>query len=147
MLGVTTAKTVSTGNSHSCIMLSLGALQCTGNNSFGQLGNVGDLTLTPGAVVGANAVGILNVGVTMSPIFARDADKVFTWAEKNYPQFKPAGLASISTFGYRYRVYEGRYYLAVNEVNSPHVFYFDAFSMSQLLDVGLLSDFLTLISN
>ncbi|OYT90864.1 MAG: hypothetical protein CFE43_15905 [Burkholderiales bacterium PBB3] len=98
--------------------------------------------MQPGPVVGANGQGALSLIDTPAAILANDTDMVFDWAEKNFPQFSPAGAVSQYILGYRYRVYSNRFYLAVNQGGTPHIYYFDDQSMTTLMDVGLLADFL-----
>ena len=126
-----------------CAVLGDGRVQCWGDDRDGRLGS-GLLTHTaPNAVVGADGQAYLNL---LSPLF-QNVDKVFNWAEKRFPQFTPSGGNSDSILGYRYRSYQDRFYLAVNEGGTPHVYYFDASSMTTLIDAGLLSDFLALVEN
>lgn len=70
-----------------------------------------------------------------------NADEVFTWAEKNYPQlFAPAGTASQSLAGYWLRHYSGTSsYLAVNESGVPKLYYLGAASGNQINDLGALT--------
>jgi hypothetical protein len=147
VFGITGAKSVVLGASHTCAMLGTGAVQCWGDNTFGQLGTASTLSYTPLSVVGRNGYGLLNLLTSTGSAFASSVDRIFDWAEKNFPQFSnPKGAESLSILGFRYRAYGERYYLAVNEGEPHRLYYYDAVSMNTLLDVGLLADFLPFIA-
>jgi hypothetical protein len=75
-----------------------------------------------------------------SPTLAADADAVFAWAERTYPQyFSPAGLGSQSISAHRYRAYKDGHYLAVNENGEAHLYYLGPLSANVFLDLGLLA--------
>ena len=143
------ATVVSAGFYHSCAALSSGAVQCWGGNGYGQLGTGGYVgTTSPVTVLGEGATGALNLQVPL-PDVAANADKVFAWAERTYPQYflGSAGSAG-SNFGYRFRAYPAGagelHYLAVNETGITHLFYLGPLSSNALKDLGLLVDFLPL---
>ena len=76
--------------------------------------------------------------------FTADADKVFSWAERTYPDFfSPANGASQSITGYRFRAYNGGGFLAVNDSGIAHLYYLGPLSGNTVLDLGLLSSWLT----
>ena len=145
--GITGAKSVALGANHTCAMLKSGVVKCWGDNTFGQLGNGSTSSETPVSVLGKGGFVLLNLLTSTGSAFAITVDKIFDWAEKNYSQFSnPEGAESLSILGFRYRAYGGRYYLAVNEGDPHHLYYYDAVSMNTWLDVGLLSDFLPFIA-
>jgi hypothetical protein len=73
-----------------------------------------------------------------------DADKVFSWAERTYPEFfSPANGASQTITGYRLRAYSGGGFLAVNDSVTPNLYYLGPLSGNKLLDLGALSTWLT----
>ena len=75
---------------------------------------------------------------------ATDADKVFAWAERTYPDvFTPAGSASQSIPGYRYRAYANGSFLAVNTSGATHLLYLGPLSNNAVLDLGDLAQWLT----
>lgn len=128
--------------------LSNGEMRCWGNNEAGQLGNGRSNASSPelpGRVLGANGQGFLNVGTltrTASPNADADADKVFTWAERTFPQYSgPAAPASTSVSGYRLRFYpDTSSYLGVNESGTPHLYYLGPLSSNTVMDLGLLTN-------
>jgi alpha-tubulin suppressor-like RCC1 family protein len=126
-----------------CALLSSGSIQCWGNDVGGALGAGALGYLAPNFVMGVGGQGYLNLSSPLS----QNIDKVLSWAESHFPQFNPSGGISVSDSGYRYRGYQNRYYLGANENGIPHIYYFDAVSMTSFMDVGLLSDFLNLIGN
>jgi hypothetical protein len=134
--GVGVLSSVSAGFNHTCAMLVNSGVQCWGWDNYGQLGFDSVLGnnqphATPRAVVGLASV--------------TDTDKVFAWAERIEPQFfGPAGLTTLSLYGYRLRAYTGGHYLGVNESLSPHLFYLGPLSDNALLDLNLLSFWLPL---
>ena len=109
-----------------------------GNNSTGQLGN-----------------GTTNTDINRTPVYAlvtvapsalpADADKVFAWAERNYQQFFSSTGAGTQTLPrYRYRAYASGTFLAVNDdANVPRLYYLGPASSNTVLDLGLLSTWLT----
>ncbi len=137
VVGINNAVAVSSSDDHSCAVLSTGIVQCWGSDRNSALGAGALSYLAPSPVMGVGGQGYLNLFS-----FSQGVDKVFAWAESHLPQFTPRGGNSQSLLGYRYRGYQDRYYLAVNEGGTPHVYYFDNISMNTLMDVGLLSDFL-----
>ncbi|MBS4096698.1 MAG: DUF1566 domain-containing protein [Sulfuricella sp.] len=70
-----------------------------------------------------------------------DADRVFNWAESVYPKFfAPAKATTKNLFGYTYRYYSGtNSYLGVKD---GYLYYMDMLSGTQLLDVGMIADYL-----
>jgi alpha-tubulin suppressor-like RCC1 family protein len=145
--GVSTATLISAGQDFTCSLLSGGSVQCWGSDDSGQSGTGRDLVLgfTPGSVVGPNGQGLLNLTGTAPSSLAADADKVFAWAEKTFPDFfSPANGPSQSITGYRYRAYSGGGFLAVNDDSgTAHLYYLGPLSGSTVLDLGLLSAWVT----
>lgn len=143
--GTNNATSVIAGKNINCAVISNGEMQCWGNNEAGQLGNGRSNAWNaelPGRVLGTNGQGVLNVG-TLTPTVSTnaDADKVFTWAEKTFPQyFGPAAAASTSASGYRLRFYsDTSSYLGVNESGAPHLYYLGPLSSHTVMDLGLLT--------
>jgi alpha-tubulin suppressor-like RCC1 family protein len=86
--GIANATSVSAGYSHSCAVLSSGAVQCWGDNFIGQLGNGTTDSAFPGQVLGTNGQGFLNLGTTSNTSVAWLNG---TWlgqaAQSGYPDF------------------------------------------------------------
>lgn len=144
VVGINNAIAVSSnGTTRNCALLSTGSIQCWGDDRNGALGAGALGYLAPNFVMGVGGQGYLNLSSPLS----QNIDKVLSWAESHFPQFNPSGGISVSDSGYRYRGYQNRYYLGANENGIPHIYYFDAVSMTSFMDVGLLSDFLNLIGN
>jgi PKD repeat protein len=72
-----------------------------------------------------------------------DADKVFVWAEKTYASIFGRGQATQTITGYRYRSYANGHFLAVNDTGTPHLYYLGPLSNNAVLDLGLLSGWVT----
>ena len=136
VLGVSLAKSVAVGTIHRCIVLSTGTVQCWGLDDYGQLGTGRIPDFVPAAVLTDTGVG-LNL---LAPNLSADADRVFTWAEANYPTiFSSNGKASVVAIGYRYRGYTENHFLAVNDTGTPRLFYFGPLSGRTLFDLGELA--------
>ncbi len=127
------------------------------HNCGAGLGAGGSCTLTisvvpTGAVNGTGAIAIISnapqsphtLGLIVSSSSpSDDADKVFAWAEQTYPDFfSPANVASQSNTGYRFRAYQGGGFLAVNESDTPNLYYLGPLSGYSVLDLGLLATWL-----
>ncbi len=121
------ATSVSAGSSSTCALLANANVQCWGANTSGQLGDGTSIERTlPVTVAGL--------------VLITDAEKVFAWAERTYPSiFPPSGGATQSITGYLYRSYSGGHFLAVNDSGAPHLFYVGPLGNNSLLDLGLLS--------
>lgn len=80
---------------------------------------------------------------SFSATLETDTDKVFNWAERSYPQlFSPAGqMTQTAVFpGYRVRYYPAtQSYLGVNASGEHHLFYLGVQGSDGVLDLGLLS--------
>lgn len=69
-----------------------------------------------------------------------DVERVLDWAERSYPElFGPAGQATQSLTGYRYRGYTGGHFLAVSDATPPRLVYLGPLNNNSVLDLGLLS--------
>lgn len=96
-----------------------------------------------------NAVGSgpASTGSTVTPSGSGHVleDCLFNWAERSYPQlFSPAGAASASLPPYYYRYYsETGNYLATSSADN-HLYVLGPVTNDYLLDVGPVTDFLTL---
>lgn len=145
VIGISNAVSVSAG-SHSCALLNSGDMLCWGDDHYGQLGT-GRLVLSfsPISVLGAGGHGLLNL-LSSPPTssLVDDADKVFAWAEKTYGTvFSPTGQTTQTIPGYRFRAYSA-HYLAVNDDSgTAHLYYLGPLSSNTVLDLGLLSMWVT----
>ncbi len=121
------ATSVSAGNSFTCALLANGNVQCWGANASGQLGDGTSIESTvPVTVAGL--------------ILITDAEKVFAWAERTYPSiFSPSGSTTQSIAGYLYRSYSSGHFLAVNDSGTTHLYYVGPLGNNSMLDLGLLS--------
>lgn len=133
---INNATAVAVGSGHACALLSTGAVQCWGDNGYSQIGKPAtsvSFTEAPVAVAGL-ALGASGLSA--------DADKVFDWAERTFPQyFSPGGSSSASKSGFRLRYYSGtNSFLGVNETGTPHFYYLGPVSGNTVVDLGLLSD-------
>lgn len=86
---------------------------------------------------------VLTLVVTQASSGTNDSDRVFNWAEAIYPElFSPALQTTKSFSGYTYRYYKiTNSYLATSA--DGHVYYVGALSNGQIMDVGLISAYLT----
>jgi hypothetical protein len=90
------------------------------------------------AIIGGKASTF--TATTLASTLNADADKVFAWGERTFPDFfSPANGASQAITGYRYRAYSGGGFLAVNDSGTPHLYYLGPLSGNTVLDLGLLS--------
>jgi hypothetical protein len=106
----------------------------------GTANTTGSIRITSNAPGSPHAVTLNGSSATPSA----DADKVFSWAERTYPDFfSPANGASQSITGYRFRAYNGGGFLAVNDSGIAHLYYLGPLSGNTVLDLGLLSSWLT----
>jgi hypothetical protein len=86
---------------------------------------------------------LAQTGGTATTLTTR-ADCVFNWGEKGYPElFSPAGAASKVLGPYYYRYYSAtNSYLGISS-SDEHLLYLGAMSRNALLDLGLLSNWLS----
>jgi|JI10StandDraft_1071094.scaffolds.fasta_scaffold03994_14 PKD repeat protein len=84
----------------------------------------------------------ITVSTGVSTLIA-DADKVFVWAEKTYASIFGRGQPTQTITGYRYRSYANGHFLAVNDTGTPHLYYLGPLSNNTVLDLGLLSGWVT----
>lgn len=102
-------------------------------------------------IPGLSAAGVTSASCLMGAstgsnhsALAADADAIFGWAERTYPQyFSPANQGSQSVSAHRYRAYNDGHYLAVNESGEAHLYYLGPLSAQVFLDLGLLVQWLT----
>jgi PKD repeat protein len=84
----------------------------------------------------------ITVSTGVSTLIA-DADKVFVWAEKTYASIFGRGQPTQTITGYRYCSYANGHFLAVNDTGTPHLYYLGPLSNNTVLDLGLLSGWVT----
>lgn len=131
---------ISAGQNFSVVLARTGQVFAWGQNDFGQLGNgTAQSSAIPTATRDASGADFRLKLATVPNIYS-DADKVFDWAERTFAQFfAPAGQASQTISGYRYRAYSGGHFLAVNDSGVPHLYYLGSASGNTVLDLGLFS--------
>ncbi|MBK6595113.1 MAG: SMP-30/gluconolactonase/LRE family protein [Burkholderiales bacterium] len=84
----------------------------------------------------------ITVSTGVSTLIA-DADKVFVWAEKTYASIFGRGQPTQTITGYRYRSYANGHFLAVNDAGTSRLYYLGPLSNNAVLDLGLLSGWVT----
>lgn len=93
-------------------------------------------------------VRLVRSATTVSTL-AADAERVFNWAERQYPQFfAPAGTTLDSAVpGYLLRAYAATgSYIGINTSGTPRLYYLGPASAQTLLDLGPLADWLAQVT-
>lgn len=89
--------------------------------------------------------GSATLTLTVAPLSttASDSDSIFNWAEVTFSElFSPGRQSTKTLLGYTYRYYSStKSYLATNA--DGHLYYLGPFSSNQILDVGLISTYLS----
>jgi alpha-tubulin suppressor-like RCC1 family protein len=145
--GLNAVSELAAGQNFALALASAGEVYAWGQNDFGQLGSgTSQSSAVPVAVKSADG-SVFRVGSTPSSGLNAEADRVFAWAERTYPDhFSPSGVATVDTVaGYRLRAYSASgSYLGVNTIGTPHLYYLGPVSNQSVLDLDVLSIWLTL---
>ncbi|OYU46463.1 MAG: hypothetical protein CFE44_01995 [Burkholderiales bacterium PBB4] len=143
--GLPTATEVAAGQNFSVSLASNGQVFTWGQNDLGQLGNGSSQnSATPTASRDASGAEF-RLSLAQASTVQQDADKVFAWAERTYPDFfapTPA-VSSDALAGLRLRSYAGsRSYLGVNTTGISRLYYLGPLSGDTVVDLGLLAEWL-----
>ena len=138
---------VSAGQNFSLVLAATGEVSGWGQNDYGQLGS-GSNQSSAVPVTTRNSDGsVFRVAAAPTSSVNTDADKVFSWAERTYPSFfAPANPGTVDGVpGYRLRFYSATAsYLGVNTNGTPHLYYLGPASNNTVMDLDVLSNWLSL---
>lgn len=145
--GLGTISEVAAGQNFSLVLAASGEVSGWGQNDYGQLGSGSNQSSVVPVTTRNSDGSVFRVAAAPTSSVNSDADKVFAWAQRTYPSFfAPANAATVDNVpGYRLRFHPATAsYLGVNTSGTPHLYYLGPASNNTVLDLDLLSNWLTL---
>ncbi|MCK5830683.1 MAG: hypothetical protein KAH20_10305 [Methylococcales bacterium] len=135
--GLSEIAAVSSGGFHSIVLKADGTVLAWGSNSDGQLGDGTNQQRldNPALVVGDLNLGKSTTSPVITPIFAISNDRVFAYAEANFPALFPGTAANNQYQQYTYRFYpKSKNYLGID--TSGVIYILGSYTQNKLTTIG-----------
>jgi hypothetical protein len=90
---------------------------------------------------GLSDTDVANIAIYLYHPLTTDADRIFDWGQKTYPALLTPAAISQTAGAYYYRAYQNGVYVGTS---NGHVYFLDAKTSANILDLGTVDSFLNL---